>query len=80
MVIIVYDISELESFNSVQKWANDIHEMKGDDGNLILVGNKSDMTTKRVVSFEDGKKKANEIKAACFIETSAKNGYNVKEL
>jgi GTPase SAR1 family protein len=64
----------------VQKWADDIKEMRGDDGNTILVGNKMDATAKRAVSFDEGKAKSAEIKALSFLETSAKTGENIKEL
>jgi Ras-related protein Rab-6A len=44
-----------------------------------LVGNKTDLTEKRQVSFEQGEQKAKESNVL-FIETSAKGGYNVKAL
>jgi GTPase SAR1 family protein len=80
MVVIIYDLTDAESFKSVQKWADDIKEMRGDDGNTVLVGNKMDMIAKRAVSFDEGKAKSMEIKSLSFLETSAKTGENVKEL
>ena len=45
----------------------------------MLVGNKTDLSDKRQVSTEDGERKAKELNVM-FIETSAKAGYNVKQL
>jgi Ras-related protein Rab-6A len=43
------------------------------------VGNKTDLADKRQVSTEDGERKAKELNVL-FIETSAKAGYNVKQV
>ncbi len=45
----------------------------------ILVGNKTDLADRRQVSTEDGEQKAKEFNVM-FIETSAKAGYNVKQV
>ena len=45
----------------------------------MLVGNKTDLQDKRQVSMEEGERKAQELNVM-FIETSAKAGYNVKQV
>jgi Ras-related protein Rab-6A len=45
----------------------------------MLVGNKTDLSDKRQVSTEEGERKAKELNVM-FIETSAKAGYNVKQV
>lgn len=45
----------------------------------MLVGNKTDLQDKRQILTEDGEKKAKELNVM-FIETSAKSGYNVKQV
>jgi Ras-related protein Rab-6A len=45
----------------------------------MLVGNKTDLQDKRQVTMEEGERKAQEL-GVMFIETSAKAGYNVKQL
>lgn len=45
----------------------------------MLVGNKTDLADKRQVSMEEGERKAREVNVM-YIETSAKAGYNVKQL
>jgi GTPase SAR1 family protein len=48
------------------------------EGTYVLIGNKIDLKEQRVVSSEDGKKLADEIKASDHIETSAKLNQNVE--
>ena len=50
-----------------------------DEFPIMLVGNKTDLSDKRQVSTEEGERKAKELNVM-FIETSAKAGYNVKQL
>ena len=52
---------------------------RGNDVIIMLVGNKTDLADKRQVSIEEGEAKAKELNVM-FIETSAKSGYNVKQL
>jgi len=61
------------------KWIDEIRGERGNDVIIMLIGNKVDLEEKRQISTEEGKKKAVELKAL-FMETSAKNGYNVKEV
>lgn len=52
---------------------------RGSDVIIMLVGNKTDLADKRQVSIDEGENKAKELNVM-FIETSAKAGYNVKQL
>ena len=76
-VLLVYDITNQGSFDSVGKWINDIKETKGDKMPIVLIGNKMDLTD-RVINKEMG-----EEKASCFnipfFETSCKTGENVEK-
>ena len=54
-VIIVYDTTDLESFNNVKQWLHEIDRYASDNVNKLLVGNKSDLTSKRAVSFDQAK-------------------------
>jgi GTPase SAR1 family protein len=75
--ILMYDITNEESFNSVQDWLTQIKTYSWDNAQIILVGNKSDMEDERVISFERGKQLAEHLKVQ-FFETSAKENTNVK--
>ena len=67
------------SFQQVNKWIEDVRAERGNDVIIMLVGNKTDLQDKRQVSMEEGERKAQEL-GVMFIETSAKAGYNVKQV
>jgi len=48
-------VTDQESFNNVRQWLNEIDRYASDNVNKLLVGNKCDLTDKRVVSYEAGK-------------------------
>ncbi|KAL0106404.1 hypothetical protein PUN28_016259 [Cardiocondyla obscurior] len=75
--ILMYDITNEESFNSVQDWVTQIKNYSWDNAQVILVGNKCDMEEERVISTERGKQLAEQL-GVRFFETSAKENINVK--
>merc|ERR1712066_959258 len=79
VAVVVYDITNIVSFNQTNKWIDDVRAERGNDVIIMLVGNKTDLAEKRQVSIDEGEKKAKELNVM-FIETSAKAGYNVKQL
>lgn len=77
-IIIVYDVTSKESFDSVKQWLQEIERYASESVNKLLVGNKSDMTSKRVVTTEQGQEMASSLKMP-FLETSAKAATNVEK-
>lgn len=76
--LLIYDITNKKSFENLEKWISDIKTNGDDNISIILVGNKSDLENKRVISIEEGKNKAKLYKFA-FMETSALNGNNIEK-
>uniref|UniRef100_A0A671SCS8 Ras-related protein Rab-6A-like n=1 Tax=Sinocyclocheilus anshuiensis TaxID=1608454 RepID=A0A671SCS8_9TELE len=79
LICVFYDITNVNSFQQTTKWIDDVRTERGGDVIIMLVGNKTDLADKRQVSIEEGERKAKELNVM-FIETSAKAGYNVKQL
>jgi len=79
VAVVVYDITNSNSFHQTSKWIDDARTERGSDVIIMLVGNKTDLGDKRQVSTEEGELKAKELNVM-FAETSAKAGYNVKQL
>ena len=77
-IIVVFDVTDQESFNNVKQWLNEIDRYANESVNKLLVGNKSDLTGKRVVEHATAKAFADEI-GIPYIETSAKNATNVEQ-
>jgi Ras-related protein Rab-1A len=77
-VFLMYDVTNSESFQSVSKWFEESQQYLQANVPKLLVGNKSDLTSQREVSTEEGKALSQRLKTD-FIETSAKTSANVKE-
>jgi Ras-related protein Rab-6A len=79
IMIIVYDITNYESFTQLQIWMDMIADLRREDAIVAIVGNKQDMEERRAVQIEEAKefaKKNNSI----FKEVSAKMGTNIQDL
>jgi Ras-related protein Rab-2A len=76
--ILVYDISNRESFEHISNWIEDCLAQSPKTVFMVLVGNKSDLDN-RQVTYEEGKEMA-EKSNLMFFETSAKTGDNVDKI
>jgi Ras-related protein Rab-1A len=77
-IIVVYDVTERESFESVPSWFKDIERFASSRNvKKLVIGNKSDLGTKKVVTFEEGKAIADSY-GVKFLEVSAKSSTNVE--
>uniref|UniRef100_A0A674N660 RAB6B, member RAS oncogene family b n=1 Tax=Takifugu rubripes TaxID=31033 RepID=A0A674N660_TAKRU len=79
VAVVVYDITNVNSFQQTSKWIDDVRTERGSDVIIMLVGNKTDLEEKRQITIEEGEQRAKELNVM-FIETSAKTGCNVKQL
>ena len=77
-IIITYDITDKQSFNIAEyDWINRIKECySSEEKALFIVGNKSDLEDKRMISKEEGEQLAKKYEIM-FSECSAKTGENV---
>lgn len=76
-IIIVYDITNRQSFYNIYHWINELMEKTNRNINILLVGNKCDMNDDRKVSYDEAKQFADN-NDLLFIETSAKTSENIK--
>ena len=80
-IILIYDITNRESFEALNNWADEIKEKsKSDEARpIILIGNKLDLEGNRCISKEEGENFAkNNCGGINFYETSCKTGENVE--
>ena len=78
-IILIYDISNRETFESIGEWIKNIREIGKELLPVVLVGNKCDLPEEeRKVTLIEGKEKADQFKIQ-FFETSCKDGINIKE-
>ncbi|KAL7854542.1 hypothetical protein SRHO_G00167320 [Serrasalmus rhombeus] len=76
--ILMYDITNEESFAAVQDWSTQIKTYSWDNAQVLLVGNKCDMEDERVVAAERGRQLSEHLGFE-FFEASAKDNINVKQ-
>ena len=77
-IVVVYDITDRESFEQVQHWMSEIDAHAQADVCRLLVGNKCDLAENRVVTLSEAEQFAQHHQLQ-YLETSAMNGTNVKD-
>ena len=79
IILLVYDISNRDSFTNLSQWLKDLTNVNMEEVILCIVGNKIDLNDKRAVNTEEGKKFAEE-HDFIFQEISAKTGEGFSDL
>ena len=74
----VYDITRRETFNHLTTWLEDARQHSNSNMVIMLIGNKSDLESRREVKKEEGEAFARE-HGLVFMETSARTAANVEE-
>ena len=77
--VIIYDITDRESFKYLKFWAEQISSNAPEGTKSVLVGNKCDLEESRNISIEEGEAFAQKYKIK-FFEASAKKGTNINEI
>lgn len=77
--ILVYDITDQDSFQKVKNWVKELKRMLGSEIILTIAGNKIDLEEQRTVPEDDAITYAESV-GAHYFETSAKTNDNVDEL
>ncbi|CAF1152925.1 unnamed protein product [Rotaria sordida] len=78
-IIIVFDVTSAESFDYLHRWLNEIDLHADNNVKKLLVGNKSDLTSKRMIDYDKAKKFADSLNIQ-YVETSAKNSINIEQV
>ncbi|KAF9518309.1 hypothetical protein BS47DRAFT_334925 [Hydnum rufescens UP504] len=71
-------VTDNDTFTNVKQWLQEIDRYASEGVNKLLVGNKSDLTGKKVVEYTVAKEFADQLSIP-FLETSAKNATNVEQ-
>ncbi|KAJ1847702.1 Ras- protein Rab-14 [Coemansia sp. RSA 2708] len=77
--ILVYDITNRESFESLTRWLSDARQLTPAKSIFVLVGNKADRESQREVRADEGEEYAKE-NGMLFVEASAKTGAKVEAI
>jgi len=77
-IALVYDVTNEQSFQNIRKWIQDVHTYAESNVSIVLIGNKCDLESKKVVEESRGRELAEEYSIP-FFQTSAKADINVQE-
>lgn len=80
-VLLVYDVTQPETFEKLEHWLGEIDGFSADGGAHVaklLIGNKSDLDERRAVAFADGEAWAR-TQGMLFLETSAKTNTSISQ-
>ena len=77
-VMICFDITDLESFRNVDNWLEEVKRYCPEQTPTFLIGTKSDLKSKRMVSYEMIKTYAEKHRLS-YLETSSKTNENVEK-
>ena len=80
LAIMVYSINDRKSFDALDNWLKELKKESNPDSKIILIGNKVDLESERLISYEEAEKYAQDFNFISFIETSAKTGFNAKKV
>ena len=70
----------MKSFNDIEMWLKELKTHSSPDIKVFLIGNKIDLVDNRQVSTEQAEKFKNEYELNLYMETSAKTGFNAREI
>ncbi|KAI5099311.1 ras-related protein Rab-3A [Silurus meridionalis] len=76
--ILMYDITNEESFSAVQDWSTQIKTYSWENAQVLLVGNKCDLEEERIITVDRGRELSQQLGLG-FLEASAKANMNVKQ-
>jgi small GTP-binding protein len=80
IAMLVYDVTQLDSFDAMEQWASELAEKAPQNLQLMVVGNKIDLMDDRVVQADTADAWAQLHNARCYMEVSAKTGVGIDRL
>ena len=80
LAIMVYAINNRTSFEHIDHWLKEIKRNSNPDAKIFLIGNKNDLEEERKISYEEGEKYSYDLDFSKFFESSAKSGFNAKNI
>lgn len=78
-VALIFDITNRESFNEIEKQIKDIKRLTKDRIRIYVIGNKTDLNGIRVINIEEANNFCVRM-GFTYFECSAKNGKNINEI
>jgi hypothetical protein len=75
-ILLIFDVSEKQTFKNCEVWLEDVRLYAKEKVDIMLVGNKADLVSKRQIDYKTAKEFADR-NGMSYMETSAKQNVNV---
>lgn len=79
-VIVTFDLTRRETFDNIEGWLQAFRQAVPDEVPSVLVGNKVDLASKRMISRAEAYQRHINLEFDNYFESSARSGENVAEL
>ncbi|CAK9086258.1 unnamed protein product [Durusdinium trenchii] len=76
-VLVIFDMTDRETYNNVLHWIEEVRPRRDQEMCMILIGNKADLSHRRVVSYKEAASLAQRMDMK-YLETSVKTQQNVE--
>ena len=80
LAIIVYNVTDRSTFENIDLWFKELRSHSSPNVKVFLIGNKIDLEDERKVQTDEGERFVETYKIDKFLETSARTGFNAKNL
>ena len=80
LAIMLYSIDNKDSFLHTENWLSELKNQANPEVRIFLIGNKADLEGNRVISKEEGENFKVKNNLDFFAETSARTGYNARNI
>ena len=80
LAIMVYSITNKESFEHVDSWHKELKSHSNPDAKVFLVGNKNDLEENRQITSQEAQEFSNQMGFHYYCESSAKTGFNARKI
>ena len=75
-ILLIFDVSDKQTFKNCEAWLEDVRLYAREKVDIMLIGNKADLVSKRLIDFKSAKEFADR-HGMMYLETSAKQNVNV---
>ena len=80
-IVLVFDLTDRKSFDSLEYWINELKRIGKSECPIIIVGNKSDMSSKRIITSNEINNFIKQLNLnIAYFESSAKSNINIDDI
>uniref|UniRef100_A0AC35U6G1 Ras-related protein Rab-43 n=1 Tax=Rhabditophanes sp. KR3021 TaxID=114890 RepID=A0AC35U6G1_9BILA len=79
-ILLCYDLTCRQSYESLQRWIDDVTKYAVPNVSKVLIATKADLESERVISYDEGDQLAKSHNMCGFFEVSSKDNVNIENI